>query len=83
MPAVATVAECFHTKVITTMAIAKMPGAEHMAFNEENAVECARAIVRQGIERFTYRNPDKVCIPQESSTAIAGFSAEAIIGALA
>ncbi|CAK8717062.1 anaerobic carbon-monoxide dehydrogenase catalytic subunit [Candidatus Electrothrix laxa] len=82
MPAVATVAECFHTKVITTMPIAKMPGAEHVAFNEENAVESARAIVRQGIERFKFRNPDKVCIPQESSTAIAGFSAEAIIGAL-
>jgi carbon-monoxide dehydrogenase catalytic subunit len=83
MPAVATVAECFHTKVITTMAIAKMPGAEHIAFDEENAAECARAIVRQGIERFKLRNPDKVCIPQECSTAIAGFSAESIIGALA
>ncbi|WPD24907.1 MAG: anaerobic carbon-monoxide dehydrogenase catalytic subunit [Candidatus Electrothrix scaldis] len=83
MPSVATIAECFHTKVITTMPIAKMPGAEHMAFSDENAVECARAIIRQGIERFKFRNPDKVCIPQESSTAIAGFSAEAIIGALA
>lgn len=83
MPAVATIAECFHTKIITTMPIAKMPGAEHMAFQDENAVECARAILRQGIERFKARNPDKVCIPQESSTAIAGFSAEAIIGALA
>jgi carbon-monoxide dehydrogenase catalytic subunit len=82
MPAVASVAECFHTKVITTMPIAKMPGAEHMAFNDENAVECAKAIVQQGIERFKARNPDKVCIPQETSTAIAGFSAEAIIGAL-
>jgi carbon-monoxide dehydrogenase catalytic subunit len=83
MPAVATAAECFHTKVITTMPIAKMPGAEHVAFSDENAAECARAIVRQGIERFKFRNKDKVCIPQESSTAIAGFSAEAIVGALA
>ena len=82
MPAVATIAECFHTKIITTMPIAKMPGAEHMAFSDENAVECARSIIRQGIERFKARNPEKVCIPQESSTAIAGFSAEAIIGAL-
>jgi len=82
MPAVATIAECFHTKIITTMPIAKMPGAEHMAFQDENAVECARNIIQQGIERFKSRNPDKVCIPQESSTAIAGFSAEAIIGAL-
>ncbi|MCI5193187.1 MAG: anaerobic carbon-monoxide dehydrogenase catalytic subunit [Candidatus Electrothrix sp. AU1_5] len=82
MPAVATIAECFHTKVITTMPIAKMPGAEHIPFDEENAVKCATAIIRQGIERFRSRNPDKICIPHESSTAIAGFSAEAIIGAL-
>ncbi len=59
-----------------------MPGAEHMAFHDENAVECAWEIIRQGIKRFKYRNPDKICIPHESSTAIAVFSAEAIIGAL-
>lgn len=82
MPAVASVAECFHTKVITTMPIAKIPGAEHIAFSDENAVECARTIIQQGIERFKSRNPDKICIPQESTPAIAGFSAEAIIGAL-
>ncbi len=82
MPAVATVAECFHTKIITTMPIAKMPGAQHMEFSDENAVECAREILRQGIENFKARNPEKICIPQESSTAIAGFSAEAIVGAL-
>ncbi len=82
MPAVATVAECFHTKIITTMPIAKIPGALHMEFSDENAAECAREILRQGIDNFKIRNPDKVLIPQESSVAIAGFSAEAIIGAL-
>jgi len=83
MPAVATAAECFHTKIITTMPIAKMPGAEHVEFCEERAVQGARAILRQGIERFKARNPDKVFIPKHTSAAIAGFSAEAIIAALA
>ncbi len=82
MPAVATAAECFHTKLITTMPIAKLPGAEHVEFREETAADCARAILRQGIERFKLRHPDKVCIPAHTSTAIAGFSAEAIIAAL-
>lgn len=82
MPSVATVAECFHTKVITTMSIAKIPGALHIEFSEERAAECAREILMRGIDNFKMRNPEKVFIPQESSTAIAGFSAEAIIGAL-
>jgi carbon-monoxide dehydrogenase catalytic subunit len=83
MPAVATAAECFHTKIITTMPIAKMPGAEHVEFCDEQAVQGARAILRQGIERFKARNPEKVFIPQHTSAAIAGFSAEAIGTALA
>ena len=36
-PAIADVAARYHTKVITTMHIAKMPGAIHMEFSEEQA----------------------------------------------
>ncbi|WP_417915293.1 anaerobic carbon-monoxide dehydrogenase catalytic subunit [Candidatus Electronema sp. JM] len=83
MPAVATAAECFHTKIITTMPIAKMPGAEHVEFCDERAADCARKILRKGIANFQQRNADKVCIPKHTSAAIAGFSAEAIIATLA
>ncbi|MFZ3062235.1 MAG: anaerobic carbon-monoxide dehydrogenase catalytic subunit [Actinomycetota bacterium] len=82
-PSVATVAECYHTKLITTMPIAKIPGAEHIEFNEENATEAAKKIVETAIEAYKKRDPNMVSIPDAKTTAYAGFSAEAIVGALA
>lgn len=41
MPSLTKVAESFHTQVITTMGIAKMPGATHINFEEEHAAEGA------------------------------------------
>jgi len=82
MPALATVAECYHTKLITTMPIAKISGATHVEFSEEKAKEKAMEILRLGIEAFKSRDPKRVNIPPYESTAIAGFSTEAIVGAL-
>ncbi|HSR30302.1 MAG TPA: anaerobic carbon-monoxide dehydrogenase catalytic subunit, partial [Anaerolineae bacterium] len=82
MPSVATVAECNHTRLITTMPITKIPGATHVEFQEENARESARAVVRMAIGAFGKRDPSKANIPPHTSTAIAGFSTEAIVGAL-
>lgn len=82
MPALATAAECFHTRLITTMPITKIPGATHVEFSEANARETAQQIIRMGIEAFGKRDPKKVTIPPYKSTAVAGFSTEAIVGAL-
>ncbi len=82
MPSVATVAECFHTRVITTMALAKIPGATHVPFEEENARESAKSVIRLAIEAFGKRNGRRVNIPSYTSDVIAGFSTEAIVGAL-
>lgn len=83
MPSLASVAECYHTRLITTMAIAKIPGATHVEFNEKKAHETALQIIRLGIEAFKRRDPRKVNIPTHQSTAVVGFSTEAIVGALA
>ncbi|MCX5893718.1 MAG: anaerobic carbon-monoxide dehydrogenase catalytic subunit, partial [Deltaproteobacteria bacterium] len=83
MPALATLAECFHTRLITTMPIAKIPGATHIEFSEEKGGEAARDIIRLGIEAFKRRDPKKVNIPDHQSEVMAGFSTEAIVGALA
>lgn len=83
MPSLGTLAECNHTKLITTMSIAKIPGADHIEFTEENARETAKEIIRRGIEAFKSRDPKKVNIPPQQSTMMAGFSTEAIVGALA
>ncbi len=82
MPSLASIAECYHTKLITTMPIAKIPGAEHIEFEESTAKETARIIVRKAIEAYKMRDPEKINIPVITSDAYAGFSAEAIINAL-
>ncbi len=82
MPAVTDVAACFHTKVISTFDKAKFPGATHISFDPERAIEIGKEIVRTAIENFPNRNPDRVRIPVEPVNLVAGFSVEAIVGAL-
>ncbi len=83
MPALAGVAECFHTRLITTMPISKISGATYVEFHEEHARETARQIIRMGIEAFARRDPSRVQIPSYSPQVFAGFSTEAIVGTLA
>ncbi len=82
MPSLATLSECFHTRLITTMPIAKIPGATHVEFTEEKAGQAARDIIRLAIDAFKKRDPKKINIPDHQSVAMAGFSTEAIVGAL-
>jgi carbon-monoxide dehydrogenase catalytic subunit len=82
MPSLANIAECFHTQLITTMSIAKIPKAVHIEFHEANARESARKIILASVDAFKKRDPKKINIPTVSSTAIVGFSTEAIVGAL-
>ncbi|MBR9984422.1 MAG: anaerobic carbon-monoxide dehydrogenase catalytic subunit [Desulfosarcina sp.] len=76
---VANVAECFHTKLITTHPIAKMEqdSVIHIEFDEHHAVEDAEKIVRIGIDNFQNRAAD-VMIPQYKASSIGGFSVESI-----
>ncbi len=82
MPALANAAECYHTQLITTMAIAKIPKALHIEFHEANAKESAKKIILAAVDAFKKRDPKKINIPDVSSTAIVGFSTETIVGAL-
>ncbi|RKY00623.1 carbon-monoxide dehydrogenase catalytic subunit [Candidatus Poribacteria bacterium] len=71
------IAQCFHTHIITTSPKAKIPGAIHVEFDEDNALECAKEIVRMAIENFPNRRPNTF-IPQERMDLVAGFSHETI-----
>lgn len=82
MPSLSGIAECYHTQLITTMPIAKIPKAVHIEFHESTAKESARKIIDTAIEAFKKRDPIRVNIPDISSAAFAGFSTEAILGAL-
>jgi carbon-monoxide dehydrogenase catalytic subunit len=82
MPSVTDVAKCFHTQVISTFDKAKFPGAIHLTFVPERGIEIGKEIVRRGVEAFSNRNPQRVRIPVEPVPMMAGFSVEAILGAL-
>lgn len=82
MPSLAKVKECFHTELITTMPTCKIPGATHVEFDTKNAAESAREIIQLSINAYKRRNSAKVNIPNTTAKVYAGFSAEAIVGAL-
>jgi carbon-monoxide dehydrogenase catalytic subunit len=77
MQGLADVAKCFHTKLITTDERAHITGSTYMHFDEKNAKESARAIIKAAIDNFPNRGPN-VRIPQQKSSVIAGFSHETI-----
>jgi len=82
MPALTQVAACYHTRIISTSPKAKFPGAEHIPFDEHNALKTAKKIVMTAVENFKNRRPEKVSIPDEKMEYMAGFSVEAILEAL-
>jgi carbon-monoxide dehydrogenase catalytic subunit len=82
MPAVTDVAKCFHTEVISTADKAKFTGATHISFDPHRGLEIGKQIVHRGVEAYGNRNPERVRIPNETVEMMAGFSVEAILGAL-
>ena len=77
MQSVAEVAKSFHTDIITTNYRAKMPGAIHMQFNEEDALGSAKEILKKAIGNYKKRG--EFFIPEESKLdVVVGFSHETI-----
>lgn len=78
-PALSYVADCYHTKFITTSPKAKITGSTYIEFKEEQAFEDAKKIVREAVLNFKNRDKEKVLIPELKSSATVGYSVEAII----
>ncbi|MGD9251252.1 MAG: anaerobic carbon-monoxide dehydrogenase catalytic subunit, partial [Desulfobacterales bacterium] len=76
---VATVAQCFHTKVITTHPIARMEQENviHIEFDEHFARDDAERIVKMAIDNFENRGAE-VMIPRQKGSQVAGFGVESI-----
>ncbi len=78
MQALANVAKCYHTKIITTDDRAMMEGAAmHIPFDEHHALDVARRIIREAIDNYPNRRAP-VMIPQVTSPTVVGFSYETI-----
>jgi carbon-monoxide dehydrogenase catalytic subunit len=82
MENLANVADCYHTKLITTNPRAKVEtGAStvHIEFDEHHALEVGKKIVQEAVDNFTNRREESpVLIPGESENMVVGFSSEAI-----
>lgn len=76
MPSLPKISRCYHTQLITTSPKGKIEGAKYFEFSEENALQTAKAVVKEAILNFP--NREKVDIPKEKMDLIAGFSHEAI-----
>ena len=76
MQGLSEVAKCYHTELITTSPRAKIPGATHIEFEHEHALENARDLTLRAIGRFKERQ--KVRIPDRKMDVVAGFSHETI-----
>ncbi len=81
-PSITDTAKCYHTKIVSTSEISKVPGATHMEFHPHNALDTAKEIVKLAIENYPNRNPDRVRIPDKPMKMMAGFSEETIRNAL-
>ena len=78
-PSLGPLAECFHTKFITTSPIARIPGSIYVQFEAARALEQGRELVKMAIDNFENRDPNKVYIPSTKQSATVGYSCEAII----
>jgi carbon-monoxide dehydrogenase catalytic subunit len=77
MQSVAEVAKNFHTDIITTNYRAKMAGAVHIQFDEHEALNSAKSILKHAISNFKKRRD--FFIPQEKKLdVVVGFSHETI-----
>jgi carbon-monoxide dehydrogenase catalytic subunit len=82
MPSLPEIASKYHTAIVTTMSITKIPGATHVEFDEQHASEKAREILNIAIAAYKKRDPSKVNIPNVRNDAMAGMSAESILKVL-
>jgi carbon-monoxide dehydrogenase catalytic subunit len=78
MPALQEVANCFHTKLVTTSSKARFPGVIHIEFHPNKAYEVAKEIIRFAIENFANRNKSRVNIPKQEMDLVAGFTKEVV-----
>jgi len=76
MQALVSLAENFHTKIITTSPKVKIKGATHIQFDEHKALTIAKQILKEAIDN--YKNRGKTHIPSDREDLVPGFSHEYI-----
>ena len=73
-PSLQSIAECFHTQLITTNEIAKMPSAIHLPINSKNAQQVAKEIISIARKNRKKRNESRVSISKKKKEVVVGFT---------
>ncbi|MBI5478745.1 MAG: anaerobic carbon-monoxide dehydrogenase catalytic subunit [Deltaproteobacteria bacterium] len=84
-PGLSSVAECFHTRVVTTLPMGRLPDSPavvHLELDVRDPLPGARRILGEALAAFTRRDPGKVSIPTGAHRCLVGFGVEAILAAL-
>jgi len=82
LPSMQQVAACYGTRIITTCASNRIPGAVHIPFDPENPEtleEDAYKLALLAVEAFAARDRRRIRIPEETTAAVSGWSYEAIM----
>ncbi|MFC1511280.1 anaerobic carbon-monoxide dehydrogenase catalytic subunit [Candidatus Margulisiibacteriota bacterium] len=78
MPALSTLCQCYHTRLVSTSKKAKFSHTTHIDFNEREALSIAKRIVKMAVENFENRKQENINIPAVKNDMVAGFTAESV-----
>ncbi|MCL5958953.1 MAG: anaerobic carbon-monoxide dehydrogenase catalytic subunit, partial [Chloroflexi bacterium] len=82
IPGLKTMADNFHTKLVSVDRVVRMAGvADHVDYVPEKVAEQAEELIKMAISAYGERGGD-IHIPSHKAGALAGFSLESIAGAL-
>lgn len=82
IPGLKTMADKFHTKLLSVEPVLRMDGVETMPFVPEKADEQGVKIIEMAIEAYSMRDPKKINIPGAKSRAMVGFTPESVLDVL-
>ncbi|GMO55935.1 MAG: anaerobic carbon-monoxide dehydrogenase catalytic subunit [Termitinemataceae bacterium] len=78
-PSLPGLAECFHTKFVTTSPIARIPGSTYVEFKPETAFEQAKTLIKMACDNYKNRVAAKVYIPPRKQKAVVGYPCNVIV----
>jgi carbon-monoxide dehydrogenase catalytic subunit len=75
MPSLSDLVECYHTKLVTTNELCRMPNALHLPVSDrKSAIAVAKRIIVLARVNRKHRNKNKISLSTEKKEAIVGFS---------
>jgi len=81
IPGLKTVADQFHTKLISVDKVLRMEGVDHLDYEPEKVADQAKQLIKMAIELYKKRGTN-IHIPPYKADVVAGFGVETIANAL-